>query len=43
MTLSIGIISDKSNPSDIREITETAAELRRQDKERQDQERQEKS
>ena len=32
MSLSIGIVSDKSNPSDIREITETAAELRRQDK-----------
>ena len=32
MSLSIGVVSDKSNPSDIREITETAAELRRQDK-----------
>ncbi len=32
MRLSMGIVSDKSNPSDIREITETAAELRRQDK-----------
>ncbi len=33
MSLSIGTVSDKSNPSDIREITETAAELRRQDRE----------
>ncbi len=32
MSLSLGIVSDKSKPSDIREITETAAELRRQDK-----------
>ncbi|MFQ5400043.1 MAG: response regulator [Anaerolineae bacterium] len=35
MTISIGVVSDKTQPfSDIREITETAAELRRLDQER---------